>query len=207
MKKRRRRTKAPKPETHLVVSYVPLLRGQAGATIPIERAADALESILNTDAGHVQAVVWAQDDSGAPWPILVLEHAAEVFEHLVEWADGSPSTWFKLAWNAVSDEYALALVPKVEKSVERYRIARRLLGEDVPSDARFQIVFRPVQFRGPASPVAQWMLRRLHAAARVGFLPRAELPAALSNIDPTTVRFCGPLEVEHDRTGYLAHLP
>ena len=50
-----------------------------GATIALERARETLGSMLDTDAGHVEAVVWAGDDDGSPWPILVLDRADEVF--------------------------------------------------------------------------------------------------------------------------------
>ena len=36
------------------------------------------------------------------------------------------------------------------------------------------------------------------------FLARSELPADLATLDPESVRFCGPIDVEHDETGYLA---
>jgi hypothetical protein len=128
-----------KAPVHLVISYVPLLRGKAGATIPLAHARETLGPMLETDAGHVEAVVWACDDDGSPWPILVLDRADEIFEHLVEWAEGSPAAWFKLAWTTRRDSYALALMPRVDKSVERYKLARRILSsEEVPPNASFQ---------------------------------------------------------------------
>ncbi len=140
-----------------------------------ERAAQLLEPASESNAGHVEAVVWARDDSGTPWPVLVLERAAEVFEHLVEWSEGSPATWFKLAWTVNEDEYALALLPRVDKSVERYKLARRLAsGKDVPSDATFQVVFKPVLFHGPVSTLSRDLLPRPPSRVRVGFLSRAQ---------------------------------
>jgi hypothetical protein len=89
----------------------------------------------------------------------------------------------------------------------RYRLARRLFaGEDVPADARFRVVFVPIIFRGPESPLARAMLPRLPSRVRVGFLARADLPAGLSGLDVAAVRTCGPFEVEHDRNGYLGRV-
>lgn len=210
MTKRRRRRDASSKKagsTHLVVSFVPLLRGEAGTTIAIERARETLGPMLETDAGHVDAVVWAGDDDGSPCPILVLDRADEVFEHLVEWAEGSPAAWFTLACATRGGNYTLALMPRVDRSVERYRMARRLIsGEEVPADASFRIVFRPLLFRGPMSAVSREMLARLPARVRVGFLPRGELPGDPSDLDFSTVRLCGPIDVEKDRTGYLRRL-
>lgn len=203
MKRRRhgRRTSAQNKGAvaYIVVSYVPLLRGAPGLTMAPQGAAKLLESVSDADTGHVEAIVWAQDDSEVPWPVLVLERADEVFEHLVEWSEGSPATWFKLAWLAGDGEYALALFPRVDKSVERYKLAHRLgTGQEIPADARFQVVFRPILFRGPESALSREMLQGLPACVRVGFLSRRELPSTLAEIDPSNVRHCGPLDVEHD---------
>lgn len=193
--------------TYLVVSYVPLLRGVPGMMLELEQANDALDAALQTEAGRVEAVVWALDESGSPWPVLVLERAAEVYEHLVEWSEGNPAAWFTLAWTAAGGSYALALVPRYDRSIERYRAARILFaGEAVPADAQFKIVFVPVTFSGPESSIAREMLPRLPSRVRVGFLARAELTADLSDIDAEAVRTCGPVEVERDRTGYLERL-
>jgi hypothetical protein len=192
---------------HVVLSYVPLLRGQAGATMDLERVENIVGPVFETDAGHVEAVVWAQDERGLPWPILVLDRADEVFEQLVEWAESSPASWFTVAWAARADEYALALMPRAERSVERYRLARQLTtGEDVPAGARFEIIFRPILFRGPVSALSRDMLGRLPERVKVGFLRRSALPVDVANIDPSSVLFCGPLEVVHDRNGYLGGL-
>jgi hypothetical protein len=150
-----------------VVSYVPLLRGEAGISLEVGRAIEIFRSVP-TDAGHVEAVVWAGDDDGSPWPILVLDRADEVFEHLVEWAEGSPAARFKVAWTTHGNNYALALMPRIDRSVDRYKIARRLIsGEDGRGDASFRIVFRPLRFRGPTSAVSResWLACRLECVS------------------------------------------
>ncbi|HLK36369.1 MAG TPA: hypothetical protein VKU41_06420 [Polyangiaceae bacterium] len=95
-----------------------------------------LESVPDAEAGHVEAIIWARDASGAPWALLVLERAVEVFDHLVDWSEGSPASWFTVAWSAAAGEYAVALLPCTEKSVERYRLACRLGVGEEPSCAR-----------------------------------------------------------------------
>jgi hypothetical protein len=50
--------------TYLVVSYVPLLRGEAGATFELEQATDLLDAAMATGAGHVVAVVLGRDRTG-----------------------------------------------------------------------------------------------------------------------------------------------
>lgn len=193
-------------QTYIVVSYVPLLRGEPGVTMSPEDAARVLESVPDTEAGHVEAIIWALDESDTPWPLLVLERAAEVFDHLVDWSEGSPTSWFKVAWFAAGGEYALALLPRVERSVERYKLACRLgANEELPENARFEVVFRPILFRGPESAVSREMLATLPPRIRVGFLSLRDLPSNVTEIDPSHVRHCGPLDVERD-PAYLVQL-
>ena len=66
--------------------------------------------LLDTDAGHVDAVVWAVGDGGEYSPVFAMARADEVFEHLVEWSEGSPVSWFKLVDDRPIDPIALLTV-------------------------------------------------------------------------------------------------
>jgi hypothetical protein len=43
--------------------------------------------------------------------VLVLEQAEAIAEHLVEWAEGDPGSWFRIAMGQHRGRYALALLP------------------------------------------------------------------------------------------------
>ena len=129
----------------VLVSYVPLLRGAPGQLL----APDAVGSLLDTDAGHVDAIVWAIDDAGRFSPIFAMARAEEAFEHLVEWSEGSPATWFQLLYDydENDDEYAMALVPNVQRSVDRSRLAHSLATGVEASHEEVRVVFQPLLFR------------------------------------------------------------
>jgi hypothetical protein len=204
MTQRRPRLTPHERTMHLVISFIPLLRAKPGTTMPIDFTESVLMPALESEVGHVRAVVWADFDSGAPWPVLVLDHANEILEHLAEWAEGSPADWFTLIWTTNGDRYALALMPRVDRSVERYRTVRHIsAGEEVPSDATFHVAFKPILFRGPMSASSRAMLRGIPQRVRVGFLDRDELPADDDLLDPARVVSFGPIEAERDRSGYL----
>lgn len=180
----------------VLVSYVPLLRGVPGQLV---NAADAAP-LLDTDAGHVDAVVWAVSDSGEFSPVFAMARADEVFEHLVEWSEGTPAIWFKLAVDENDDEYAMALVPDVQRSLDRFLLARSLIsGVDVPPSDDVRVVFQPLVFRGPKSEVSRRALPLLRDEVTVGFLDVRELSAGLDRLDPCSASSIGPLRFERDR--------
>jgi hypothetical protein len=72
------------PAEYLVISYVPLLRALPGEVH--DPASIELESLLQTDAGHVHAIVWARNEADAFWPVFVLDRAREIVEHLLDWS-------------------------------------------------------------------------------------------------------------------------
>jgi hypothetical protein len=185
----------------VLVSYVPLLRGLPGQLVDPA----AVAPLLDTGAGHVEAVVWAVGDGGEFLPMLAMARAEEVFEHLVEWSEGSPATWFKLLIDENDDEYAMALVPDVQRSLDRFHVARSLIvGADVPP-AEVRVVFQPLVFRGPKSDVSRQVLPTLRDEVAVGFVDVEALRAGLERLDcafrpwrldPRAASRIGPLRCE-----------
>lgn len=178
----------------ILVSYVPLLHGFAGQLL----TPDAVEPLLDTDAGHVDAILWAADHAGRFSLVLAMARAVEVFEHLVEWSEGSPATWFKLLYDESDDEYAMALVPDVRRSLDRFRLAHFLATGVEASHDEVQVVFQPLLFRGPKSDVTRRALPRLGQKVTVGFVDLGALRGGLAGIDPRTVSNIGPLHLERD---------
>lgn len=179
----------------VLVSYVPLLRGLPGQLVE----AAELAPLLDTKVGHVEAVVWTLGDEGEISPIFAMDRADEVFEHIVEWSEGAPATWFKLYVDENEDEYALALVPDVQRSLDRFLLARALLtGADASSHDEVRVVFRPLLFRGPKSDVSRRALPLLSEAVTVGFLDVRTLSAGLDCLDPRGPSHIGPLRCERD---------
>ncbi len=179
----------------VLLSYVPLLRGLPGRLVEAAEIAPLLE----TDAGHVEAIVWTLGEGGAISPMLAMDRADEVFEHLVEWSEGAPATWFKIHVDENDDEYALAMVPDVHRSLDRFLLARTLVaGADASSHDEVRVVFRPLLFRGPTSDASRRVLPLLRDAVTVGFLDARTLSAGLDCLDPHGASHIGPLRCERD---------
>ncbi len=77
-------------------------------------------------------------------PVFVLEQAAAITEHLVEWSEGDRGSWFRLALGQYRGRYALALLPDLTRSRERFTLARRLAGLPAPDDVEYYHVYRPL---------------------------------------------------------------
>lgn len=185
----------------ILVSYVPLLRGLGGQLL----APDAVGPLLDADAGHVDAVVWAVDDAGRLSPIFAMACADEVFEHLVEWSEGSPATWFRLLYDENDDEYAMALVPDVQRSLDRSRLAHSLATGAEALHEEVRIVFQPLLFRGPKSDVSRRALPLLGDQVTVGFVDVGALSDGLANPDQRAISKIEPLRCERD-VGLLARI-
>lgn len=180
----------------VLVSYFPLLRGLPGKLVE----AAEIAPLLDTHAGHVEAIVWALGDGGEISPAFAMDRADDVFEHLVEWSEGSPATWFKLIIDESDDEYTLALVPDVQRSLDRFLLASTLVaGAEVPHHDEVRVVFQPVLFRGPKSDVSRRALPLLRDEVSVGFLDVRSLSTGLNSLDPRSASRIGPLRCERDR--------
>ena len=135
------------PLTMIVVSYFPLLRGVAGQTIDVnEFAKDFVGLERHNVASH--ACLWFKDEAdGCPYPVLVIDKMSEVVDHMMEWSEGKPADWFDLKIVEFNGRYAVVLVPKIERSIERFKLAYQLrVGYPIPTTAKFQVVFDSLGF-------------------------------------------------------------
>jgi len=127
----------------LIISYVPLLMGEAGRTDldPAEVGA-----LVDQADGTAKACIWLNKDDAGPSPCLLFEGARAIADHLKMWAEDEPEQWFKLVLAEHGGLYGLALMPNLDKGVERFRMAYQLrTGYPLPP-ADFQMIFKPLNF-------------------------------------------------------------
>jgi hypothetical protein len=130
--------------TRVIVSYVPLLAGRPGEHL----RGDLIEHLVKgrVSAPMVRAMYWIEAE-GEHVPVLVVDQARAVVEHLVAWAEGHPEEWFEVQLAITPLQYSFVLMPDLQKSIQRYRTARRILhGEVVPASTPFKIICRPLAF-------------------------------------------------------------
>jgi hypothetical protein len=174
----------------LVVSFVPLLRAPAGYHLTEQERECFLERLHAAPA--VRGLVWVHAGDGFI-PVFAMERGREVAEHLVEWSEGKPADWFHLYIEQTPNRYRVALIPDVQKSIERYRTSRRVLhGDVVPADARFKVIFSAIDFvsvdRGviDAIPITPTM--------RVGILDWSDITPGTLDVLEAPI-YAGPFRV------------
>jgi hypothetical protein len=183
---------------HLIVSYVPLAMGIAGETLEMTKGVPEklTEWLSSHPTGNAFGVLWMLDDD-VPMPVLILERAQEIFEHLVAWTEESPSRWFDLAITVSRDRYALVLFPRLEKSVKRFEMAYEIRNGRKPDSSQYQIVFHPLFFISNPGATAFSALRdRIGKTCKVGFLDKADVSDDPSKTDFSKISHVGPFDVK-----------
>ena len=156
-KKKRHRRPTPAQPSVLLVSYVPLLCGQAGATYDLRKDADAIQAISERigqcPSGKAECCLWMLDDQNRPGAVLALEQAAAIAGHLKEWAENQPAKWFKVYVKEREGKYAVVLFPEIRQSLSRFKFAHLLEGGDPIASGKVQVITNPLRFvSGPAPP-------------------------------------------------------
>lgn len=183
----------------IVLSYIPLLCGAAGETVDVskpDRVADLISYVNSLPDGCAEGCVWVLDKDGSPYPVLIMPSAKEIADHLVMWAEGSPSEWFDLHIRVRGEKYALALVPKIYKSVERFEIAYQLRnGFPIPEDSHNTILFKPLHFCAGSSSTFHKVEKNIGRKVQVGLIDPDDLPSDYLLVEDSAIRILGTFHV------------
>lgn len=190
------------PTTYLVISYFPLLRGQATLYPPGD-----IESVINSiraaGSPSVLGCIWSADENDIPAPVLVIPQMDEVFDHLFEWSEGVPQERFDLyiRYSTLHDRYVVALHPNIPKSIGRFRELMKREGKEVVWGAHFKIVYQDLHFISQPHPATFLSLRsQVPLKVAVGMLDARDFTPESSpaSWDPSKVRFIGKFTVHDD---------
>ena len=183
-----------KPITYVVLSYFPLLVGNAGDTIDLDAGTiDELQDFLKDFPGIATCCLWTKHKDGLR-PVLVFEDADRIYDHLIAWSENDPGGRFNLTIIQKGGKYLIALAPDVEKSIDRFKIARQLkTGFPIPSNSQFHVMFQPLYFVSGSSNMFALVKDELPDEVHVGLMD-----ASLINVedpgsmDPDRIRWIGP---------------
>jgi len=203
-----------KPPLHLVISYVPLLTGEAGSHVEADsdQMSDLFKKIDSLPSGFADAILWSQSSEGDPWPIFVMEDANRILDHLVDWSEGSPTSWFDFRLHSRGSDYAMALMPKVEKSIDRYKLAIGMqTGITPPKDGNYKVLFKSIHFSSTPGETSTFSIVKpmMKSSVKIGFLEKSELGAngeIPGDFDPKKIYWIGPFDVQPDYQNFLANM-
>lgn len=186
----------------IVISYVPLLTGIPGLTFePTEETAKLIgQAMEELPSGAADACLWFMKE-GKPVPVLVFEHMNEILDHLEWWSEGKIDEWFDLKFMRRHGKYCIAFAPRVQKSVERWKIAYQLrTGFPPESDMQFNIVFRSLHFVSGTNNTFNSIADKIGAETQIGFADLADINRENpGELDDEKIRTLGPFKFSHDK--------
>lgn len=156
------------------------------------------DMLAQLPSGEAQACLWTES-AGNVSPVLVLEQAEAITDHLIEWTEGDPGSWFRLAIGEHYGRYGLALLPDLARSSERFKLARRLAGLPAPEAVEYCHVYRPLHFVSELEHTFQRVRHRLPSRIAFGVVDRGDVdPDHLDQVDIQRLRSLGPFPVASD---------
>ena len=190
----------------VLISYVPFLAGDPFEEIPRDRFEELATLVDTMPSGQAQACLWFKrdvksDDDYKLSPVFLYKNADDMVGHLVAWSENKPLEWFSLHLRHKRGKYVFALMPKFEKSVERYKIAYQLrTGFPIPKDTRFSIIFRTLFFVSGDQNVFNLERQRIGETTEIGFLDSNKvdfknLEESLTKLDDSEINWLGPFSL------------
>lgn len=139
--------------TGVFISYVPLLIPVQGEDW--EDSMKRANSYMESDIGDVEGCVWFIEDSGDVACAFVIDRAKEIADHLHEWAEKDPTSWFTLQHGPIIHEecegFTVRLFPNMKKVIERIN-ARLVLEGKISHESQFvkdaKIIFKMISYEG-----------------------------------------------------------
>lgn len=170
--------------TVLLFSYVPLLDQTQFSDVLSPNSEDLADLHAAVAEIHncADGCLWMLDDQTV-MPVLIIPQAREIYEHLMWWSEDEPAEWFHLQIDRrADDEYVLAIVPNIERTVERWKTRWLATHSELIEDSSWQytIVSLPLICHGHGGTYES-LKDRIGETCRVGLTDSAPL---LENFAP-----------------------
>jgi len=135
----------------LVVSYIPFFdytkaKAGLGGTSP-EELTRILDDVQKSDAGRCKGIAWTVDERGFASPVMIVQNAWALKEHMQGWAEGDLQSWFSIHYERDSQGLVFAMVPDFEKTVERTNRSSAMVGSPIlKEDMDYEVFSLPITF-------------------------------------------------------------
>lgn len=184
-----------------LISYIPMFREDPfNSSLQLKEFDNLLEA---SHDGRIEACIWFIKDN-KPFPVFVIPDMDLIVDHLMEWSENKPLKWFELNICSMENSYAIALIPNMKKSIERWKITNQLMvGYPVPKDTEFKIFFKPLNFISSGETSFHKVKDEIGDKLQVGFIDlknvNRESPSQIKEED---IRTIGPFMVNRDTNLY-----
>ena len=188
-------SKLEQANTFVVVSYWPLIDIDKPKIFDKDPANELQRFVEDTPEINVMGCAWILKDE-EPIPVLIVDRAKEIQEHMLKWCEDDPLKWFKFCIQEVDNQYVLIIYPDVEHSIQRFRLACLHFHDFIPPEnAQYKVIFSPIRFLCESNTAYQSIKDQLNDRILVGFLDAKSVdrndPASM---DLSKIVYLGPLE-------------
>jgi hypothetical protein len=198
-----------KNEKIFLISYFPLIDTDGlipGSYTKPEEGMEDLQKRLNEShpTGRADGVMWVYypfdveviDKDTAVIPVLIIERADEIVDHLIKWSENEIERRFNLYICGRQEGYLVMLAPDIQQSIQRWKSARFIFHEDAAPNDDFEILFSPLVVVCPHGQTYDQVKSRISNPTILGFIdPKKIDKNNPSNFDASNVRIVGPLEI------------
>ncbi len=125
-------------------------------------------------SGTAEGCLWAQNENGTISAILLMNQAKEILDHLTAWADNKPQDWFHVSLLHRDGKFALALFPRLMKSVQRMSVRMMMDGEAPLTQDDCSIFFDAINFSSGDTNYVK-VKDKIGKTMTVGFLDKKDL--------------------------------
>ena len=128
-------------------------------------------------------------------PVLMIDKAQELYDDLTIWAESKHASWLTLDWCMHGECYVLALIPKFEQSVRRFKLRYLMEQEEIWQRSKVSVLFQPLRFfsANPNPLFYKWSTGK--TSTKIGLLDptNVDLTSQAMKTEPLWI---GPLEVK-----------
>ena len=138
------------PTKRLVISYVPLMDYTSIATDTTDIRLDSepfkkLASSLDAYRNHGYGCLWTLDqETGKVTPVLIMDEAERLVQHMTAWAEGKPQDWFTVYACTIEEGYAIVIMPNLLKGAERLKTNYMAIRGEFMPPCTFTFLFKPL---------------------------------------------------------------
>ena len=188
-------------QNRILISYFPFLEGTAGhqcSTDDIEQIDQILDGCKIPIINGIAWVYYPFDKQETVIPVLVVDRAKELADHLVLWAENEIERRFDLFIDDRPEGYVLALMPNIDESIKRYKLARFAIYEEIVQDNNFQVLFGilgTICKNGTYKTIKDKLLKKTY----VGFVGPDDLDK-----DQDSISIVGPVGIKDVASSALA---
>ena len=186
--------------TAIIFSYFPMICKHL-AKLPAITNDPSMDKVyemadLASDSVEMASAIgcmWVHDEEDGMAPVLIMDNARELYTDLTMWAEGDHAKWFTLDWCKNEERYALAIVPKFEQTVKRFKLRLLIEREEIIQDAKYSVLFQPIRFFSakPSQMFSDW---RPGPATKIGMIDMSDVDTDKMAIS-TEPLWIGPIEI------------